>query len=68
MVRLGLILAFVALLLIGTVLMVRGIGRAVRRVDEGKDYDMAGDGMLPKLAYGLLIALILYATLTATGS
>ncbi|MEM1386804.1 MAG: hypothetical protein AAF748_09525 [Pseudomonadota bacterium] len=41
--------------------------RAVQRVDEGKGLDMAGDGMIPKLAYGILLALIVYATLTASG-
>jgi len=66
--RLGLIVLFLVLLMLATAMLVRGLGRMMRRVDEGRNLDMAGDGMLPKLAYGLLIALIVYATLTASGA
>lgn len=67
MARFVIILAAVAIVFLGTYMVVRGLGRAVRRVDQGREWDMASDGMVPKLAYGLLIALIVYAVLTATG-
>ncbi len=66
--RLLLIVVFVALVLAGISMLLRGIGYAAGRLDRKEGVFMAGDGMLPKLAYGLLIALIVYVTLTASGA
>jgi len=67
MARLIVAIVIVGILILGAVLLVRTVRTAVAEADQGKRMDMAQDGMLPKLAYGLLLALIVYATLTAGG-
>ena len=67
MARIVIAILIVGILTLGTVLLLRSLRAAVAEADQGKRLDMAQDGMLPKLAYGLLLALIVYATLTAGG-
>ena len=67
MARIVIAILIVGILTLGTVLLLRSLRAAVAEADQGKGLDMVQDGMLPKLAYGLLLALIVYATLTAGG-
>lgn len=67
MARLVLAVLFVGILVIGAVMTLRWLRTAVVEADQGKRFDMANGGMLPKLAYALLLALIVYVTVTANG-
>ena len=59
MARLMLAVLLVGLLLAGLLVMALGLRAAWRGVEQGGT-DMAENGMLPKLAFALLLALILY--------
>ncbi|MDF0603182.1 hypothetical protein P1J78_20770 [Psychromarinibacter sp. C21-152] len=63
MARLVLAVVFVAILLGGLALVALVLRRALSAADAGKGLGMAEESMLPKLAYALLIGLILYVSI-----
>lgn len=63
MARLVLAIIFVLIVLIGGALVLRGVRSALAGADRGKSMDMAENGWMPRIAYALLVALILYVTL-----
>lgn len=67
MARLVLAIIFVAILLGGLFVLAESVRSALVRADQGKGFDMADTGMLAKVAYVLLLILIVYVTLTAAG-
>ncbi len=67
MARLVLAVIFVAILLIGGMLVVRGLRAALTGADQSRGFDLAENGMMPRISYALLVALILYVTLWGGG-
>lgn len=63
MARLVLAVIFVAILVIGAFVVARSLRAALVGADQGKGFDMAENGMMPRVAYILLLALILYVSL-----
>ena len=67
MARLVLAVVFVALVLGAVTIVALGVRAMARHAAGGEDDDMAENSFLPKLAYALLLALILYVAFNATG-
>lgn len=67
MARLVLAVIFAAIVLGAVAIAVRSLRTAIVQADRGRGFDMAETGMLAKVAYVLLLVLILYVTLTAAG-
>ncbi|WP_425049629.1 hypothetical protein [Psychromarinibacter sp. S121] len=63
MARLVLAVLFVGILVLAGLVVVRTVRGSFAAMDQGRGLDMAENGMLPKIAYVLLIALILYVVL-----
>ncbi len=63
MARLVLAVIFTLILLIGVAIVVRGLRAALAGDARGGTADMAGAGTLPRIAYALLLALIVYVTI-----
>ncbi|GEM_PF-6718040 len=67
MARLVLAVVFVALVLGAVTVVALGLRAIARRGAGGEEDDMAENSFLPKLAYALLLALVLYVAFNAAG-
>ncbi|WP_172296858.1 hypothetical protein [Pseudoruegeria sp. HB172150] len=62
MIRLFLALLFVVILLIGFAIVATAVRAVTRGAGQTSGLDIAESGMLPKIAYVLLLGLILYVS------